>query len=480
MIGPRTGTRNIALALAVLVGLLTAAVLAGCAGGAAPTSAWDVPTTPFAPVEGAAPQYDVRSDPWAKPAATVTVAIDLPQAARESLDLVTVTGRRRLANGSDVTLPVTGSDGGILGILVTRTDSRAAAVAYIPPAAEGAERTLSAREVTLGSVYISPTVLLAAGSERGAILAAASESPEMAPLVAETDRILASQPTGYLEAVVASGGFKKATELSVASSRAVARTRADIGTGLVPRIEDLPGQDLNLVNPRLTTYGYRIQRANGTILRDGVLYGRANYFDAVPRWPYLVRSEPVREPLALADGRYSISFYKGMGASVPESDMPYPETPWGKASLVNTLNLTTVVSDALGFFPNSDPDIEEWNRRVQDVLEALGEEADPRGLKANLEQMQLSSLILAVLDYSLGVDLTDLLLDLTGGIEDAGVAEGFFELMRDVYAITNQVYLAVQFVYTDLGFVYDLLGAPGSVIYEVNSEHGVLTEVTGG
>ena len=45
--------------------------------------------------------------------------------------------------------------------------------------------------------------------------------------------------------------------------------------------------------------------------------------------------------------------------------------------------------------------------------------------------------------------------------------------MRDVYAITNQVYLAVQFS-AGPGFHHDLWGA-GSVICEVNSEHGVLT-----
>lgn len=462
----------------LLVGLLVAAVMAGCAGGVSPNSTWDAPSSPLGPDDGALLDYDRRSDPWAKPAQVASISIELPPAARETLDLVTLSGRFDLSDEPVVSLPVTGADGGILGVLVTEADSRAVAVAYIPPAAEGAPRTLAAREVTLGNVYISPAVLLAPASERGRILAASSEAAGVEPLVAESERVLAAQPTGYLAAVVASGGFRKATDLSIELTRAVARARADIGTGNVPRIEDLPAQDLHLVNPRLTTYGYRVQTADERVLRDGLVYGRANYFAAMPRWPYITRSQPVRELLTLPDGRYVITFYKGMSLDAPDPGAADPDTPWGQASLVNTLNLTTVVSDALGFFPQSDPDVQEWNRRVERILEALGETADPRGLEASLQRMHLSEVILTVLDYSLGADLTDLLLDLTSGIEDAGVAQSFFELMRDVYAVADQVYLAVQFLYTDVGFVYDLLSAPGTVAYDVRSTRGVLTEVT--
>lgn len=466
------------------LGLVASALTLGCASGPAPETPWESPSTPLTPADNPAPDYDRRADPWTSPTPdTVTqqarVQVQLPEAARAELDVVTVAGRRALNEGASIMLPATNADQGILAVLVTKGESTPAAVAYIPPAAEGEARALSAHEVVLGNVYISPAVLLAPEDERARILTVASESDTVSPLVDEAEVLLASHPSEYLTTVAESGGLRRATELSIESTRSVAQTRANVGRPSSPYIEDLAGQDANLVNPRLTAYGYRIERADAEIVREGLLYGRAGYFAAVPRWPYITRSDPVREPITLRDGRYTVTFYKGLSTNAPASDMAYADTPWGQASLVNTLNLTTVVSHALGFYPQSDPDVQEWNRQIDNILDALAEFTDPRGLEANLERMHLADVVLTVLDYSLGTDLTDVLLDLVSGIEDAGVARQFFELMRDVYAIADQVYLAVQFVFTDVGFVYDLLGAPGTVTYGVLSTGGELREVAG-
>ncbi|MBD3174008.1 MAG: hypothetical protein GF320_02410 [Armatimonadia bacterium] len=457
---------------------VVAAVLAGCAGGG--SGSLDLPATPLEPIDEATPDYDRRPDPWTKPAQPITEAeirVELPDAAAAELDLVTVAGRRSLSESTTVTVPVASSDGGIVGILVAKDTGAPAAVAYVPPSEEPDRRVLSSREIALGNVYISPAVMMAPADERARILSTASASEDLAPVQAEAEELLSTRPTAYLSAAVASGGLRLATDVSVAAARAVVSTRADIGSLAAPNLEDLPGQDVNLVNPRLTAYGYRIETSEGEVVVDGLLYGRANYFTAVPRWPFIEKSLPVKEAVSLPDGQYVISFYKGLNLDAPAEDVIDPDTPWGQASLVNSLNLTTVVSDALGFFPQDDPAIEEWQDRVQDVLEALGEVADPRDLEASLQTMHLSDVLLTVLEFSVGVGLTDVLIDLVEGIEDAGIAEGFFRLMRDVYAIADQVYVAVQFAYTDVGYVYDLFAAPFTVKYVVRQTDGVLQEV---
>jgi len=470
--------RTLLLSLA-LPTALAAWLAVGCSSSVAPARPTGQAVGPPAPPS----QYEERPAPYRERTIELTsvpVRVDLPHTEPDAVDLVTIGGRSVPDPDGAAEISVLDDTASTAVILAPHGTMEAAGIACLSPVASADEvRALSAREVALGCVYLAPPILLRPRADRDAILALASDHADFAHLVELVRDALAQGPAGFLQAALDNGAIDLAATIARDSESAFAGAPAATARAIQPPfIEDAAGPAVTFVNPTMVTYGVGVYDPEGILVGEDLIYGIGST-SIVIGGLVIGSSEPVRQEYDLGDGSFTVVFYKGYGAAVPGGSLTDLDTPWGKATLVNYMNLATVIGDAFGFAALLDPSVPaDYARSLIDWLVSragaiLGPDAPP-DLGPTLARNDLFGALWSLTGFMLASHYVDLAADALYVSLPPESAGDFLVMVQRLLGTFEVAYRAAGFITRDLSFLREFTTAPDGVTYEVEQRDGTL------
>lgn len=435
---------------------------------------------------------DPRTPPQGHPLETVGIRMSLPASPTLSagVTLLSPRGRHDPDASGDAGIPVADASAPLTAIIVDPATDGPMAVAYVPGREAEGVRDLGAAEVVLGSMALNPALMLAPADVKEGVLADARQHPEFAALVADTEALWAEHAVTFLQSAVDSGLFARTIQVSVDALNARTSSRERVGDDdMAPYIDDPEGPSVEFVNPRLCAYGVEVRDPSGALLGSRVVYGKESLFVVQDAWPPIVSRDPVRESYALGDGAFTVTFYKGFNFATLGLGTLDPETAAGRATIVNTLNLVSLLPGGLDFAQDIADRIREdlpddtittvpleLLDSVDWLLDNLGSLAELQGLEANIGNYRLTDVIEGIMNFLLAGSNLD---TLAQGLWDSlspEVTGPFLTAFQQVMRIVDGVFAVLDFANMGAPFIYDFIAAPFVVSYSVQQVDGVLSE----
>ncbi|MFQ6609033.1 MAG: hypothetical protein ACE5EE_10960, partial [Fidelibacterota bacterium] len=374
-------------------------------------------------------------------------------------------------------------------VCVENGAGNAIAVAYLSADDVAAGNfTIGPETIALGLIRLNPFLMVLSKEQEDLVMGQVRCHPEFASLVADIENALIAASYQPLDYDTYPYIYQKAVRIGIEVFTAISGTAqfmdampAAVGLDKDPHIDDPPGPEITLVNPKHLFYGVHIVDIGTSTNRVTLVRGKEGIFQIwPPGW-----ADPYEKPWPLGDGTFTITFFKGFNFS--ESGWFDPITAPGQATYANFLKAFGIVMPIISGLP-----LHLGDRTIEGIFEIMN--IHPQDtfdfhidlLKITLDKGNWRDLLLVWFPkvFMENWDKIRLWLTLASAKFITNDTGNITQFLRNMTPVLEGIAKALRgfnyaLIANEAGpFGWDFIFAPGKLPYTIQQTNGVVTEVS--